>query len=131
MLRDSLGDNPVYCVACNGEVAPERLGFDAQLAEDIASWRSVHRALYCLWLNSGEYEQWAADRLRDPGGQVNVTGRELAGRLNTIARTYYWWFHDTGACNGQIVSQCPVCQGQLNYSDDRSFGKCEACSVLI
>jgi hypothetical protein len=54
MLRDSLGDSLLYGVACNGEVAPKRIGFDARLAEDIASWRSVHRSLYLLWLDSGE-----------------------------------------------------------------------------
>ena len=59
MLRDALGENPLYCVACNGEVAPERIGFDERLAEDIACWLSLHRSLYQLWLDSGEYENWA------------------------------------------------------------------------
>jgi predicted nucleic acid-binding Zn ribbon protein len=131
MLRDSLGDNPLNCVECNGEVAPERIGFDAQLAEDIASWRSVHRSLFCLWLDSGEYENWAAERLADPQGQVNVRGREVVERLNSIIRAYYWWFRDTDASDGQISAQCPICRGHIAAAGDRSFGKCDACLVLI
>jgi hypothetical protein len=103
MLRDSLGDNPLYCVACNGEVAPERIGFDDRLAEDIARWRSVHGALFLLWLDSGEYETWAVERLRDPNGSVNVEGRNIVRRLNEYVRAYYWWMHArTG--NGLLTS---------------------------
>lgn len=63
MLRDELGENPIYCLACNGEVFPEPIGFDERLAEEIAIWRSVHQSLYRLWLDSCEYEIWAAERL--------------------------------------------------------------------
>jgi hypothetical protein len=55
MLRDGLSDNPLFCVACNGEVPPERLGFDERFAEEIANWLSTHDSLYRLWLDSGEY----------------------------------------------------------------------------
>src|SRR3954451_21552589 len=48
MLRDGLSDNPLFCVASNGEVPPERLGFDARFAEEIASWLSVYDSLYRL-----------------------------------------------------------------------------------
>ena len=88
MLRDGLSDNPLFCVACNGEVPPERLGFDARFAEEIANWLSVYDSLYRLWLDSGEYENWAATRLSDPQSQVNRTGREIVARLNELgART--------------------------------------------
>ena len=61
MLRDSLTENPLKCVDCNGEVAPERIGFDERLAEDIAQWRSVFQSLYLLWIDSNEYERWASE----------------------------------------------------------------------
>lgn len=110
MLRDSLGDNPLCCVKCNGEIAPERIGFDAKLADEIAAWRSVHRSLYCLWLDSGEYEEWAKRQLLDPAGRVNCLGRELASELNEWLRTYFWWFHDT---DDDDATHCPICGDEL------------------
>jgi len=128
MLRDSLGDNPLYCVACNGEVAPERIGFDAQLAEDIAFWRSVHASLYHLWLDSGEYEEWAKQRLSDPKGQVHVRGRNLVAKLNDRITAYYWWFHDA---DDGVPDQCPICHCALSERGDLNFQRCETCFVLI
>lgn len=128
MLRDSLDDNPLYCVTCNGEVAPERIGFAAELADDIASWRSVHRSLFCLWLDSGEYEEWAKQQLSDRRGQVNLRGLELASQLNTIVTTYFWWFHDA---DDGIANSCPVCSGALSEWADRDFQRCGTCFILI
>lgn len=131
MLRDSLGENPLYCVACNGEVAPERIGFDNRLAEDIASWRSIHRSLYLLWLDSGEYENWAAGKLRDPNGSANVDGRKIVERLNEFVRTYYWWFNNITVDEYVSPQHCPVCSGTLTEYGDRSFHKCDNCSIII
>jgi hypothetical protein len=131
MLRYALDPNPIYCVVCNGEVLPERLGFDERLAEDIASWRSVQQSLYLLWLDSREYETWALERLSDPNGQVNVVGRDVVKRLNRFVRAYYWWFEDTGA-DGYVSRQaCPVCRQTLAEVEDREFKKCDSCSVLV
>jgi hypothetical protein len=131
MLRDALGPNPIYCVVCNGEVPPERLGFDEQLADELASWRCVFRSLYVLWLDSGEYEVWAAEKLSDPIGQVNMTGRSLVSRLNQYVRAYYWWFEDTGADGYAPPRQCPICHHDLADVEGREFGKCDNCSVLV
>lgn len=131
MLRDSLGENPLYCVACNGEVLPERIGFDDRLAEDIAGWRSVHRSLYLLWLDSGEYGHWADEKLRDPKGSVNVNGRNIVQRLNEFVRAYYWWFNDTGVDDYVAPQHCPVCSGKLAECGDREFQKCDKCLILI
>lgn len=131
MLRDSLGNNPLYCVACNGEVFPERIGFDGELAEKIARWRSVYRSLYLLWLDSGEYETWAMERLRDPDGSVNIDGREIVRPLNAHIRAYYWWFNDIGVDGYKPPDDCPVCFGTLTTCDDRQFNKCDRCSIFI
>jgi hypothetical protein len=131
MLRDSLGHNPLYCVACNGEVAPERIRFGDRLAEDIACWRSVHRSLYLLWLDSSEYEIWAAGKLRDPNGSVNLNGRNIVQRLNEFIPSYYWWFNDTGVDDYVPPEHCPVCAADLVDLADRDFQKCDNCSILI
>ena len=131
MLRESLGDCPLYCVACNGEVEPGRIGFDARLAEDIANWRSVYRSLYLLWLDSGEYETWAMGRLRDPNGSVNTHGRSIVRRLNEYIRAYYWWFNDLNVAGFAPPDYCPLCSGDLEACEDRDVKKCDRCSILI
>ena len=130
MLRDGLSDNPLFCVACNGEVPPERLGFDARFAEEIANWLSVYESLYRLWLDSGEYETWAAIRLSDPQSQVNRTGREIVARLNELGRAYYWWFVDTNDATVEKPILCPVCSIQLTEYEGRDLRVCAACRIL-
>jgi hypothetical protein len=82
VLQEHLSSLPLACLKCNGEVPPERLGFDAKLAERIAFWRNLHRALYTLWLDSGDYEDWGRAQLEDPEGQVNRSGIEIVKELN-------------------------------------------------
>lgn len=114
MLRDSLSPNPLYCVHCNGEVAPERIGFSETIAEQIAFWRGLFRSLYVLWLDSGEYEQWALQQLTNPRGTVNVRGMECAASLNQFTRTYYWWFVDNSAAGFVEPTDCFVCGKSLS-----------------
>jgi hypothetical protein len=131
ILRDGLTDNPLFCVECHGEVPPERLGFDARLAEDIASWRSAYDSLFRLWLDSGEYEPWAKARLMDPSGQVNTRGRNLVERLNAFVPAFYWWFKDTDAPESERLCICPVCSGALTPYGKRDLRACEACRILV
>ncbi len=46
MLQAHLSPNPVSCIACNLEVAPERIGFSESLAEKLAFWQSFHDCFY-------------------------------------------------------------------------------------
>ncbi len=131
MLRGTLSPNPLYCVRCRGEVPPERLQFDASLAEAIGAWVSVHDSLYRLWLASGEYEKWAAERLADPLGEVNAQGREIVARLNTIVPAYYWWFVDSEVIQPEDFQACPICAGQLTDVAKNSFRKCSLCRILV
>jgi len=55
-LMSALSSNPVHCMDCNLEVAPEALGMNEQLVDSIVRWRQLHDALYILWLDSGDYE---------------------------------------------------------------------------
>ena len=77
-LCNKLGRNPVYCLQCNGGVLPDKPAYGERLAEAIASWNSVSGSLVLLWLDSGEYELWARDRLLDSKGQVNTWGMEIS-----------------------------------------------------
>lgn len=131
MLRDGLSRNPLFCVSCNGELPPERLGFDTQFAEEIANWLSVYDSLYRLWLDSGEYERWAAARLADPLGQVNIRGREIVARLNAAVPAYYWWFIDTEKAEPDELPACPICAGPLIEVTGRNFRECSVCRILV
>ena len=131
MLRDTLTENPLQCVECNGEVTPERIGFDESFAGDIANWRGIFRSLYLLWLDSDEYEPWARERLLDKNGAVNVRGREVVSQLNQVIRAYYWWFEDTGLADPSAPKSCPICGAILEPCKGRQFRKCEPCSILV
>jgi hypothetical protein len=130
ILCDTLTENPLQCLACRGEVAPERIGFEEQLADAIAHWRGLHRSLYLLWLDSGEYESWARDRLLDRNGRVNMLGREIVVELNQFVRAYYYWFSDAEVDVQNSPSICPCCGDSLESSEGRRFLKCDHCSII-
>jgi len=58
-LVDLLTDNPLHCDSCRREVDPERLKLTTEETEAVARWLSTADALYRLWLDSGEYEEYA------------------------------------------------------------------------
>jgi predicted nucleic acid-binding Zn ribbon protein len=128
VLVDILTDNPIHCFRCKKEIDPEALKLDNKLVDDIASWYGVFRSLYNLWLNSGEYEQYAKDKLTDKHSQVNIEGISVAKRLSSFCPSYYWWFHDTD--DGE-PSHCPNCSKKLDPKVNFGTGKCEACNVVV
>jgi Zn-ribbon-containing, possibly nucleic-acid-binding protein (DUF2310) len=129
VLQDHLSSVPLVCLQCNSEVPPEHVGFDADLAERIAFWRDLHRALYTLWIESGDYEEWARTQLLDPQGQLNTRGLEIVGALSRHRRTYYWWFDDTSDRDVSPAARCPRCYGEL--ADRFGCAVCDACSIVV
>jgi hypothetical protein len=128
LLVDLLTDNPIHCASCRGEIDPERLQLTDNEVESIAGWHSVAGALYRLWLDSGEYEDYAKQKLLDPRGQVNQQARELAAALSSRLPTRFWYFHD--ADNGDPTA-CPVCGEQLDTAVDWGLGICRPCHVQM
>lgn len=128
-LQDHLTSVPLVCVKCNGEVKPERLGLTEVMAEELADWRNVHRALYLLWRDSGEYEAWAKAELMDPKAPVNVRGLEVVKGLNSYRRAFLWWFGDSTADIPSKVSTCPNCGSSLSSFLNRWV--CDKCSILV
>ncbi len=131
-LMSVLGHNPVACVACNLEVAPERLELPPKLVEAIAHWRSVQDALYRLWLDSGAYQEWAAGELRAIASPANRLGRAVQGQLNRLRRCYYWYFQDESAADFAPISKCPSCGGEMQPYEGGVIPQraCEECSIL-
>jgi hypothetical protein len=132
VLCDKLGNNPLYCYECKGEVAPERIGFGAEIAEEIARWLFVYRGLHLLSLDSREYEQWALARLCDPQGTVHVSGRAVVSRLNDFVRAYYWWSAFNDPLSDELpLRECPVCSGKLLETVHRGRHKCDNCRIVV
>ncbi len=137
LLQPHLSSNPLSCGRCNLEVPPERLGFDVGLADALASWRDFHDSFYSLWLDSGEFEDWAAAQLRDPSSPVNVRGLDLARRLSVYHRCYLSWFQDEGALESMAATHCPRCSAALEtrYSGERPQGGelrlCDSCLIAV
>ena len=128
LLVYTLTDNPIHCYECKGELDPERLKLTSKQVDQIASWLSVFSSLYELWLDSGEYEEWAKERLLDKKGQVNIQGISTALELSKKWPSYYWWFYDED--DPQPIF-CPNCGGELDGDDKHGHGKCDACHVVV
>ena len=128
LLIDRLTANPIHCGTCLREVDPERLALTAGETEAIAGWFDAADALYRLWLDSGEYEDYAKQRLLDPDGQVNTAGRRLARELSVRAPTQMWYFHDTDDGEPEC---CPVCGLPLDADVEWGSGQCTACFIRL
>lgn len=128
LLVYTLTFNPLHCRECKGMVDPERIALSDQLVESIYTWQRSFGSLYMLWLDSGEYEGWAKDRMLDPNGQVNLHGVALARELSYQLPTQYWWFHDEV---DSIPTNCPSCQSPLTPSSRHGHVHCTECPVLI
>ncbi len=137
VLQPHLSPNPISCARCNLEVAPERIGFNRALAEALASWQSFHGCFYLLWLDSGEFEQWAAAQLLHPSSPVNTRGLELAVQLSDYRRCYLWWFQGEEKIDRMRAGKCPRCSSKLEarFEGERPQGGtlyvCEPCSIAL
>jgi hypothetical protein len=130
LLRNEWSTNPLRCIVCKLEVAPEKLGFDERLADKVAFWQRFYECFDYLWIESREFESWAKAQLEDPTGPVNRRGLDLASKLNAFRRTYYSWFQDTSPeVPSATPTHCPVCRAPLVALFDRRV--CDACSIAL
>jgi hypothetical protein len=127
-LVDLLSDNPLHCDSCRKEVDPERLALTTEETESVAGWYAAATALYQLWLDSGEYEEYAKARLLDPNGQVTRDGLKLARTLSAKVPTRLWLFRDTD--DGE-PTHCPICGNELDTNVKWGTGTCATCSIQI
>lgn len=127
-LVDLLTDNPLHCDFCRKEVDPERLNLSVGETESVAGWFAAANALYRLWLDSGEYEEYAKSRLIDPDGQVTRDGLKLARTLSARVPTRLWLFRDTD--DGE-PTHCPICGGELDTNVKWGAGRCAVCPVHV
>jgi predicted nucleic acid-binding Zn ribbon protein len=123
--------NPIACMVCNREVAPETVAFSPELAEQIADWHADYSALDHLWLRGPrEMRAWARLHLANIQSSVNQRGLELRQRLEHYRPCYYWVF---GWREGLAeLRHCPVChQRLLAYDGYRiEWWVCETCGIV-
>ena len=127
-LLSMLSDNPIYCGECRQEADPNKLGFDKNEIDKMNSWHLVAGSLYKLWIDSGEYEEYAKACLTDPFGEINTDGIDLAKDLSNKIPTKFWMFSDT---EDGTPTHCPICKNGLNLDVRWGTGCCEKCSIQI
>ncbi len=128
LLVDLLTDNPLHCAFCRKEVDPERLQLTIEETEAVARWFSSADALYRLWLDSGEYENFAKCCLLDPKGQVNRDGIAIARILSSRIPTRLWFFSDT---DDGVPTNCPICSEPLDLGVKWGTGLCRVCQIQM
>lgn len=132
-LTFTFGWNPVHCLSCGREVQLKRLAVDSdQTIRLIAYWRDLYGAVYRLWLDSNEYEEWAKAELCNIRSRINALGREVQRMLSLNHRCYYWFFQDEASEDHRPATTCPGCGRPL---DVRQIGSCtllvcEGCSLV-
>lgn len=131
-LMQALGPNPLHCVDCNLEIAPESLALNNNLIDDIVRWQGVASAMELLELDSGEYESWAQKQLIDITSPVNQRGMELCKELNTICKCYLWYFQNETADDFEPITHCPNCNQTLMVYTNGKFKQliCEPCKLI-
>jgi predicted nucleic acid-binding Zn ribbon protein len=129
LLVYTLHDNPIHCYECKGVVDPETLLLSTKQVDEIASWHGNFSALYDLWLDSGEYEDYAKENLLDKDGQVNIKGMAVAKNISKEYLTFYWWFQDS---EDPHLKRCPNCDERLDGDNKHGYGgKCNECNIVV
>ena len=112
-LMYALSYNPIHCMDCNLEIRLDTLPLSLESIELIARWRDVYSAIYLLWLDSEEYEEWAKEQLSTIASAVNVRGRGVQHVLNDVRRCYYAFFQDQSSETYSPLLFCPICGDAL------------------
>lgn len=144
MVLQSVGScNPFSCADCNLEVDLRQLTLNADLVDEIASWSEFFLCFYNLWLDSGEYEDWARQQLILADSPVNKRALTLINKLaSDNIDIYYWWFDDSSSIallddsiNGyKKTERCPNCDGELTKRENKfntETNICKRCRILI
>jgi hypothetical protein len=133
MLMSALSNNPIHCLDCNLEVAPEALPLPEAMVDSVAHWGWVAGAIHTMELDSGPYEHWAETELMDLTSPINREGLEVRRQLDTVRRCYYLLFQPLAEGGFRVPDECPGCGGPfMEYSGGR-FTRllCERCSLSL
>lgn len=123
--------NVVMCAVFRRPVELDSLGLDDEYSNSLGYWKCLFDALHFLWLDSNEFEAFAASAFASPSARVHRMGMELASEGNRARRAYYAWFSTTpdGTESIESYAACPHCAGPL--SPAWKWEVCERCSVAV
>ena len=130
-------ETPIHCYHCKNFIPASRLNLNIDISQRIKNWYPVLSALDNLWLDSGQYESYAAQQLSDKNGQLNKEALAIATELSKQYPTYYWWFSETDLHEfldpdqQPQITHCPNCNQKLNPNTEHGHGKCETCHIII
>ncbi len=128
LVMYSLGFNPIHCIGCNLEIDPATLLLPDLTVDALYYWNHLYAAIERLWLDSDEYESWAAEAQTNIFGRVNVLGLEATNLLNKQYSTLY------SIRVKQSSSLPPTCPGCGNSMENRRFREferfiCQSCHL--
>lgn len=131
-LMYALTDNPIHCIDCNLEVAPDVLALDLQLVEDVVAWRDVYAVIYRLWLDSGTDAMWAKQQLLDMRSTVNTQGLAVRAALDRMRSCYVWYFQDQSDDAFTPLQVCPNCDRPFTRYSNGIFPQCicDQCKII-
>ncbi len=131
-LMTALGFNPLHCIDCNLEINPESLVLADLQIEALAYWNQLYDAIFRLWLDSAEYEDWAREQLLDVNSPVNRRGLALSQELSAVRRCYFWYFQDESVDDVKPLTHCPKCHGPFTLYSSGIFPQliCESCGII-
>lgn len=135
MLLTRLGDNPLGCSMCRGEIEPSALPLPLSMVDSVAHWCQLENAFQHLWLDSADYEEFAEQELLNPNSPVNKEGLALRAELEIVRPCYFIFFQRflDDISEYEVPTECPVCKGVL-VANDRGRGDllvCEECSIAF
>ena len=120
--------NPINCLECDGEIAPESLSLSETAVDAIATWNAVFGSLFTLWIESGEYEEWAKEQLLSSTGQVNEQGLNICRNLLNPNLAYYLWFYTEPDTR---PDRCPCCNIEFSLTSWNNRLACHACRIIV
>ena len=134
VLQGSVTCNPIVCADCNLEIEVNQLNFDIKTIEEIANWRNFHYCFFNLWLDSGEFETWAKEKLTLSESPVNRRALALLEKIRISYDCFYWWFVDNSEDDFQPILDCPNCGKELiirvnKFNTDTRV--CNHCHIIV
>jgi hypothetical protein len=120
-----------YCAACRSPVEVDSLGLEDEYLASLRYWKCLFDSLYFLWLDSQEFEAFAASAFASPEARVHRLGMELAAEGSRARRAYYAWFSTTadGTEGIEDYAACPHCSGALTAAWE--WRVCARCNIAV
>lgn len=125
----------IHCGGCRGLVALPGLPLSVELREELTRWAVHYHPIQSLWLESGDYETWAARQMERSDSKLNLNGMKLAGKVEetTGIPTYYWLHSYRVSRNVMKQLACPKCAHPFSSSEfagQEGLYVCEGCRIV-